>query len=81
MSYGWLTVLLGGWFYGALAKMSQGLLGNRPLPSGCLAFAVSAMALFVGVRSLIELVLMGYMLLAWLFLVYLFVPTKPAGSR
>jgi len=72
MSFGWPMVLLGGWMFGRLAGMCDQLLVDRSTSSGVLMFAISAMAIFAGLRSIIELVLMSYMLLAWLGLVTLF---------
>ena len=63
---GFIVIFLGGWLYGQLARM-----GNRLLPAADqvaprLLFAIIAMTLFAGLRAMIELVLMSYMMLAWL---------------
>jgi hypothetical protein len=80
LSFGWPTVLLGGWMFGRLAGMcNQFLTLGAAGSSQVLMYAISAMAIFVGLRSIIELVLMSYMLLAWLGLVALF-NLKPASE-
>jgi hypothetical protein len=71
MSWGWFAVALGGWFYGRLAGVVNQFLTTGTSPVRFLMFAAGAMALFAGVRSMLDLVLMSYMLLAWYGLVVL----------
>ena len=52
--------------------------GNKP--GRILMYALAAMAIFAGLRSLIELVLMSYMLLAWLGLVTLLQWLRPQAE-
>jgi hypothetical protein len=73
MSVGFLAVLLGGWVFGSLAGMWNQLLGFRT-GNAVLMYGFGAMCLFAGLRSMIELVLMSYTLLAWLGVSYLIKP-------
>lgn len=77
LSFGWPAVLAGGWFFGRLAGMCNQFLNAGTSPMRLLMYATSSMALFTGVRSMIELVLMSYMLVAWYLIVSL---TQPAET-
>jgi hypothetical protein len=79
LSAGWLGVFLGGWLYGRLAGMYNSLLSGPPSLSRCLVYALGAMALFAGLRGMIDLVLMSYMLLAWVGLSFVMAPPLPDG--
>ena len=73
VSGGLIAVFLGGLLYGQIARAASLLwaLTNRDV--GRLLYGVMAMALFAGVRSMIDLILMSYMVLAWLVVWWLFV--------
>lgn len=73
VSGGLIAVFLGGLLYGQIARAASLLwaLTNRDV--GRLIYGVMAMALFAGVRSMIDLILMSYMVLAWLVVWWLFV--------
>jgi hypothetical protein len=61
-----------GALYGALGAVLLSLLrSSRDSPSGYIIYAAGLFALFVGLRSAIELVLFSYVILAWLALVWL----------
>lgn len=67
ISGGYLVVILGGWFYGRLACISAPLFNAA---SGSLApmfYGYMTMTLFVGYRSLVEVILFSYALLGWWF--------------
>lgn len=64
VSGGWLVVLFGGVFYGKLARMLSVLL-EKPTASSALVYSLASMTLFAGMRSMLDLVLMSYALLAW----------------
>jgi len=66
LSWGLPTVFLGGCLYGRLAGMCNQLMTAGSSPTRLLMYAVGAMAIFAGLRSLVDLVLMSYLLLAWL---------------
>jgi hypothetical protein len=65
MAGGMLMVLLGGLFYGRLAGMASRLLELAPTAGSLLSYGITTLALFAGMRSGIDLVLMLYPLLAW----------------
>jgi hypothetical protein len=66
MSWGWPMVLFGGWLFGRLAGMCNRFLTDAPGGAGVLMFALGAMAIFAGLRSINDIVLMSYQLLAWI---------------
>lgn len=65
ITYGWITVLFGGWFHGRLAATANGLreLGNRF--GNPVVYSLTVMVLTAGMRSMQDLVLMSYALVAW----------------
>lgn len=73
---GWLGVLFGGMIYGALAKMSSQLLLKNSHSANAIVYSLSAMTLFAGFRSMLELVLMSYAILAWMFMSWLMLPKQ-----
>lgn len=87
MAGGLVGVLLGGLLYGWLAGCLSSLIRRAPGHASLLVFSLGALALFVGVRSMIELVLMSYGILAWALLAFLLrlrraapAPGSPAGA-
>jgi oligosaccharide repeat unit polymerase len=80
-SGGWLVVLLGGVLYGKLAGMlSRLFLGHRGT-SGVLVYSLGTMAIVAGMRSMVELVLMSYTLLAWIAVSRLFLKRRSPRSE
>jgi oligosaccharide repeat unit polymerase len=65
MSFGWLGIALCGLLFGWLARMWSQLLENDYGVVGVAIYGMGTMALFIGVRSLLELVLMSYPLVCW----------------
>lgn len=65
LSFGWVGIFVGGWLYGRLAGMTSRLL-LQPADASSLVYSLLAMALFVGTRSMLDLVLISYTLLAWI---------------
>lgn len=65
MAGGLIAALLGGMLYGYLAGCLTSLVRRTPRHAALLVYSLGALALFVGVRSMIELVLMSYGILAW----------------
>lgn len=65
ISYGWFAVLFGGWLHGRLAATANGLreLGNRV--GNPVVYSLTVMVLMAGLRSMQDLVLMSYALVAW----------------
>lgn len=72
MAGGFLAVALGGWFYGRLARGLSQFLAEANTPGALLIYSVGLFAVLVGVRSMIELVLTSYVVLAWVGLVHLY---------
>lgn len=66
LSWGWITVLLGGFFYGKLANSISTLLVDIKGTSAVLVYSLATMALIAGMRSIIEIILMSYTLVAWI---------------
>jgi oligosaccharide repeat unit polymerase len=65
MSLGLIGVLLGGLVYGRLAGMASKLLTQGTTFGALVIYSIMLMALFAGMRSMLELVLTSYVLLAW----------------
>lgn len=65
MAAGFLGIALGGWFYGKLAAMATRLVTLRPTFGGLMIYAILTMSLFAGERSMLDLVLINYALVAW----------------
>lgn len=64
LSYGWIAVLFGGWFHGRLAAAANSLRSNSA-QANPIVFALAVMVLFSGMRSMQDLVIMSYALVAW----------------
>jgi len=60
------VVFFGGLFYGWLASTWSRLLAVRNSPAATLIYSLGCMAVFTSLRSLDELVLQSYMVLAWI---------------
>jgi len=72
MAGGFLATAVGGWFYGRLARSLSHLLEQARTSSGLIIYSIGVFALFIGLRSMIELVLTSYVILAWVLLVRLY---------
>jgi hypothetical protein len=78
MAGGFIGVFLGGWLYGRLAGALSRLLTEQGTASAMVIYSIGLLALFAGMRSMIELVLMSYGILAWAALLNLRRnPTQP----
>ena len=64
----WAGVALGGWFYGRLAALANGVLTQSAGLGAIVIYSIGVMALFSGTRSLLELVLVSYVIVAWVAL-------------
>ena len=76
-SWGWFAVIFGGWLYGSLAHSITRLLLFPAASSAIMVYSLATMALFAGMRSMIELVLMSYVLLTWMVISWLFLNKTP----
>lgn len=72
MSLGFIGIALGGWFYGRISAMARGLLGRSNTLAALVMYSVAVMALFSGMRSILELVLVSYVVIAWIVISKLF---------
>ena len=68
VSRGLLAIMLGGWLYGRLARLNAALFSSTAGTVSPVIYGYMTMWLFVGYRSMIELVLFTYPLLAWMVL-------------
>ena len=65
MSWGWVAVIFGGWLHGRLAKAAntlrdQGISSRNPI-----VFGLAVMVIVAGMRSMLDLIIMSYALVAW----------------
>jgi oligosaccharide repeat unit polymerase len=65
LSFGWLAVVVGGWLHGRLAKTVNVLRENPAYHTNPIVYGLAVMVLVSGMRSMLELVLMSYALVAW----------------
>jgi hypothetical protein len=72
MSLGFFGIAIGGWFFGRLSAMARALLTRSNKLSALVMYSVVVMALFSGMRSILELVLVSYVILAWIGISKLF---------
>jgi oligosaccharide repeat unit polymerase len=73
MSLGFFGIAIGGWLYGRFAAFANGVLSQSTGLGAVVIYSTGAMALFSGMRSLLELVLVSYVIVAWVVLSRLFV--------
>ncbi|PWT89619.1 MAG: oligosaccharide repeat unit polymerase [Blastocatellia bacterium] len=76
MSFGFLGIAIGGWFYGRIAAMANGLLSRSGTVATLLVYSIVVMALFAGLRSMLDLLLVSYVVLVWVFLSRFFSATR-----
>jgi hypothetical protein len=65
MSFGWIGIAVGGLVLGSLARSWSLLLERIGGAVGTALYGLGTMALFIGVRSLQELVMLSYPILCW----------------
>jgi len=78
MSLGFIGIALGGWFYGRVASTASGLLTRCTTQGAMVIYSIVVMALFSGMRSILELILVSYVVLAWVGLSHLFIKLRQA---
>jgi hypothetical protein len=76
MSLGFIGIALGGWFYGRIAAMARDLLARGTTQGALVIYSIVVMALFSGMRSILELILVSYVVLAWVGLSHLFIKLR-----
>ena len=77
---GWIAVFVGGLLYGGLARMISGLLLKDADSAGGLVYSLMVMAMFAGVRAMIDIILMSYALFAWMAISWLLLPKVRKSS-
>ena len=65
ITYGWLAMLIGGWLHGRLALTANQLRELGRSAQNPIVFALAIMILVSGMRSMQDLVIMSYAIIAW----------------
>ena len=65
LSFGWIAVIFGGWLHGRLARTVNVLRETLEYRTNPIVYGLAVMVLVSGMRSMLELVLMSYALVAW----------------
>ena len=65
LSFGWLAVVLGGWLHGRLARTANVLREREEYRTNPIVYGLAVMILVSGMRSMQDLVIMSYALVAW----------------
>ena len=65
LSWGWLAVIFGGWLHGRLAKTANVLRERPEYHANPIVYGLAVMILVSGMRSMQDLVIMSYALIAW----------------
>ena len=65
LSFGWIAVFFGGWLHGRLARTVNVLRESAEYRNNPIVYGLAVMVLVSGMRSMLELVLMSYALIAW----------------
>jgi hypothetical protein len=81
MSLGFMGIALGGWFYGRVASTASGMLARCNTQGALVIYSIVVMALFSGMRSILELILVSYVVLAWVGLAHLFMKLRFVKAR
>jgi hypothetical protein len=80
MSLGFIGIALGGWFYGRVSSFARGLLSRSTTQGALVIYSIIVMALFSGMRSILELILVSYVVLAWVGIAQLFIKLRRAKA-
>jgi oligosaccharide repeat unit polymerase len=73
LSGGLVAIALGGWLYGRFSGLSSRLLTQDATFGAYVVYSILMMALFAGMRSMLDLVLISYVVLAWIGLLRLII--------
>jgi oligosaccharide repeat unit polymerase len=65
ITFGWLAVVLGGWLHGRLARTVNQLREVEIYRTNPIVYGLAVMVLLAGMRSMQDLVIMSYALVAW----------------
>jgi len=65
LSWGWLAVIFGGWLHGRLARTANILREHEEYRTNPIVYGLAVMVLVAGMRSMQDLIIMSYALVAW----------------
>ncbi len=65
LGWGWPAILIGGWIHGRLAKAANTLRDAGRASSNPIVYGLAVMVLIAGMRSMLDLIIMSYALVAW----------------
>ena len=80
LSWGWAAIIFGGWFHGRLAGTASTLRDLGIATRNPIVYALAVMVLVAGLRSMQDLVIMSYALVAWWGVNRLVSPRVPAAK-
>jgi oligosaccharide repeat unit polymerase len=65
LAYGWMAIILGAWLHGRLARTANSLRERPEYHNNPIIYGLVVMILVAGMRSMQDLVIMSYALVAW----------------
>jgi hypothetical protein len=65
LGWGWIAVVFGGWIHGRLAKAANTLRDAGRESNNPIVYGLAVMVLVAGMRSMVDLIIMSYALVAW----------------
>jgi oligosaccharide repeat unit polymerase len=65
LTYGWIAIIFGGWLHGRLARTINQLREVDEYSTNPIVYGLAVMVLVSGMRSMQDLVIMSYALVAW----------------
>ena len=65
ITYGWLAIVIGGWLHGRLARTVNQLREIEIYRTNPIVYGLAVMVLVSGMRSMQDLIIMSYALVAW----------------
>ena len=65
LSFGWIAVIFGGWLHGRFARTANVLRERAEFHTNPIVYGLTVMILVSGMRSMQDLVIMSYALVAW----------------
>lgn len=81
MSFGWVAIMIGGWLHGRLASAVNTLRDGKVVAGNPIVFSLAVLVLVVGVRSMLDLVVMSYAILAWFGVSWMFARRARQNAR
>jgi hypothetical protein len=79
LSWGFGAIILAGWLFGRLSRMNSPLFDASSGTVGPMFYGYTTMTLFVGWRSLQEILLFSYALMGWMFAAWLYAKIRGRG--